>query len=147
MTDDEFVEFVQRNARRIADLLGNTPRVFGDPKRVVLKTQLFAGVLFNTIGGMIIVGVDCFFGHDVMLLTGTHDWRKFGADRVATFPSENYDIIVGDGAWIASGAIVLGPCKIGHHAVIAAGSVVRGDVEPFSLYAGNPAKKVADIAH
>jgi acetyltransferase-like isoleucine patch superfamily enzyme len=37
---------------------------------------------------------------------------------------------------------VLGPCRIGKHAVVGAGSVVRGDIEPYAIYAGNIAKKI-----
>jgi acetyltransferase-like isoleucine patch superfamily enzyme len=41
---------------------------------------------------------------------------------------------------------VLGPVKIGDHAVVAAGSLVREDVEPYTVVAGRPAKVVKKIA-
>ena len=37
-------------------------------------------------------------------------------------------------------AIIIGPCVIGEHAVVGAGSVVTRDVEPYTLVAGNPAQ-------
>ncbi|MFT4034161.1 MAG: hypothetical protein QM679_01140 [Patulibacter sp.] len=46
------------------------------------------------------------------------------------------------GAWVAAGAIVLGPCVIGENAVVAAGAVVTGDVAPYTVVAGVPAKPV-----
>ncbi|MEY2443252.1 MAG: hypothetical protein QOJ46_2678, partial [bacterium] len=51
----------------------------------------------------------------------------------------------GEGAWIGSGAIVLGPCRIGAHAVVAAGAVVTEDVAPETLVAGVPARTVRSL--
>jgi acetyltransferase-like isoleucine patch superfamily enzyme len=99
-------------------------------------------MLINVSSGRVEVGKDCFFGHTVMLLTGTHDVTKFGPERVTSYPKEGRDIILEEGVWLASGVIVLGPSRIGKHAVVGAGSVVRGDIEPYSIYAGNIAKKI-----
>lgn len=53
-------------------------------------------------------------------------------------------ITIEDDVWIGFGSIVLGGVKIGEGSIIAAGSVVTKDVEPYSIYAGVPARKVAD---
>ena len=50
------------------------------------------------------------------------------------------DIEIGDCVFIGSHSAVLGGSVVGHHSVIAAGTVVRaGDIPPFSLVVGNPA--------
>lgn len=49
-------------------------------------------------------------------------------------------IIVEDDVWIGANAIILSGVRIGQGAVVAAGSVVTQDVEPYSIVAGNPAK-------
>lgn len=49
-------------------------------------------------------------------------------------------IIVEDEVWIGANVIIMSGVKIGKGAVIAAGSVVTKDVEPFSIVGGNPAK-------
>ncbi len=49
---------------------------------------------------------------------------------------------VGDDVWVGFGAIVLSGVRIGRGAIIAAGSVVTKDVEPYAIVAGNPAVKV-----
>jgi galactoside O-acetyltransferase len=54
-------------------------------------------------------------------------------------------IVIGDDAWIGMNVIVLKGVTIGEGAIIAAGSVVTTNVEPWSLYAGNPAKKIKDL--
>jgi acetyltransferase-like isoleucine patch superfamily enzyme len=53
-------------------------------------------------------------------------------------------IIVSDDVWIGYGAIILSGVRIGQGSIIAAGSVVTGDVDPFSIYAGVPARKIKD---
>lgn len=50
------------------------------------------------------------------------------------------DIVIGDCVFIGSHCAVLGGSVVGHHSVIAAGTVVRmGTIPPFSLVVGNPA--------
>lgn len=51
-------------------------------------------------------------------------------------------IAIGDNVWIAAGCTILGGTVIGEGSVIAAGSVVKGEVPPRSLYGGNPAKLI-----
>jgi acetyltransferase-like isoleucine patch superfamily enzyme len=41
--------------------------------------------------------------------------------------------------------LVLGPCRIGEHAVVAAGSVVRADVPPYTVVGGVPARVLSTI--
>jgi acetyltransferase-like isoleucine patch superfamily enzyme len=47
-----------------------------------------------------------------------------------------------DDAWIGAGAIVLRGLTIGSGAIVGAGSVVTHDVEPMTIVAGNPAKRI-----
>src|ERR1019366_10735800 len=129
MTDAEFIALVKRNAPFIANTLLHVARVYGDPQRIAWNSQYPPNdMLINVSSGRVEVAKDCFFGHTVMLLTGTHDVTKFGPERVTSYPKEGRDIILEEGVWLASGVIVLGPCRIGKHAVVGAGSVVRGDI-------------------
>jgi len=130
----------------IAQRLMLTPSVFGDIKRIKIAPHVVVNnTLFNTSSGDIIVESDVCFGHNVCLLTGTHDIRKKGRKRISTYPRTGHDIIIHEGVWLSSNVTVLGPCEIGEHAVIAAGSLVLNDVKPNSLYAGSPAKFIKDI--
>jgi len=48
-------------------------------------------------------------------------------------------------AWIGAGSIILAGVVIGQYSVIGAGSVVTHDVPDNSIFAGNPAKRIADL--
>jgi hypothetical protein len=50
--------------------------------------------------------------------------------------------VIGNDVWIGYQALVLPGVTIGHGAVVAAASVVVGDVDPHTVVAGNPARVV-----
>ncbi len=54
------------------------------------------------------------------------------------------DVIIGDRVWIGYGALILPGVKLGEGAVVGAGAVVTKDVEPFTIVAGNPARKIGE---
>jgi maltose O-acetyltransferase len=56
--------------------------------------------------------------------------------------SSGYDVEIGEGAWLATNVMVAGPVKFGAHAVVGGGSVVRKDVEPYAVVAGNPVRLI-----
>lgn len=132
--------------QRIKDVTLNQYRVFGDAKRLILSQNCIVNnALFNLSSGNIIIGEYVFFGHNVSLITGTHNCNKFGIERMCDYPKEANDILIEEGAWIASNVTVLGPCKIGKHSVVAAGAVVKGDVPSYHIVAGIPAKTIKEI--
>jgi len=53
-------------------------------------------------------------------------------------------IKVGDDVWIGLGCIILSGVEIKSGCIIAAGSVLTKDTEEYSIYAGVPAKKIAN---
>lgn len=55
------------------------------------------------------------------------------------------DIHVEDEVWIGARVVVFPGVTIGRCSVIGAGSVVRQDVEPYTVYAGVPARKIREI--
>jgi maltose O-acetyltransferase len=61
--------------------------------------------------------------------------------------SEELPVTVGKGAWVGVGSILLPGADVGDGAVIAAGSVVRGRVEPYELWGGIPARSLRKLDH
>jgi acetyltransferase-like isoleucine patch superfamily enzyme len=121
-------------------------RVHGRLERLHIDpTAIVNNALFNVSGGEISIGEYAFFGHEVAVLTGTHDITKFGRERQTTFPRSGRDVVIEEGVWVASHAMVLGPVRIGKHAVVAAGSLVLEDVAPYTVVAGRPAKVMKKI--
>lgn len=132
--------------REIAQQLLSYPRVFGDWSRVKLGVNVVLNdALINTSSGDVTLEDYVFFGHGVCLLTGTHDYHKLNVERQTGIPQQGRDILIRQGAWLGSNVTVLGPCVIGAHSVVAAGSVVVRDIEDYAVYAGVPAQKIKDI--
>lgn len=130
----------------IAHRLMYTPKVFGDRNRLTLgQNVVLNDALINTSSGLVTIDDFVFCGHGVSLLTGSHDYKKINLSRQTTIPKNDRDIIIHEGAWLGSNVTIIGPCTIGAHSVVAAGSVVVRDVESYSIYAGVPARKVKNI--
>ena len=120
--------------------------VFGDPTRLVIEPGAIVNdALFNVSSGTIRVEANAFFGHGVSLLTGTHDVDVIGPGRKDAIPTEGRDIVIGESAWVSSNATIIGPCRVGRHAVVAAGAVVIGDVPDYAVVAGVPARLIRTL--
>jgi acetyltransferase-like isoleucine patch superfamily enzyme len=52
--------------------------------------------------------------------------------------------VIEDDVWVGYGAIIISGVRIGKGSIIASGSVVTKDVEPYSIYGGVPAKKIGN---
>lgn len=57
---------------------------------------------------------------------------------------DGHHVRIGDGAWIGIGAVIVGDVTIGANSVVAANSVVRGDVPERVVVAGDPAVVVRE---
>jgi acetyltransferase-like isoleucine patch superfamily enzyme len=122
--------------------------IHGDPSRLnIAPTALVNNALFNVSSGRIVIEDNAFFGHNVCVLTGTHDFHSFGAERQNAIPRSGYDIRICQGVWISSNVTVIGPCVIGENSVVAAGSLVNSDVPPYTIVAGLPARPIKQIEH
>lgn len=55
------------------------------------------------------------------------------------------NVSIGEGSWIAAGAIIIPGVKIGKWCVVGAGSVVTKDIPDYSLAAGNRCKVIKKI--
>jgi acetyltransferase-like isoleucine patch superfamily enzyme len=137
---------VEKAVREAVERALSNPRIYGDERKLhVHPTAVVNDALFNLSSGEITVGEHAFFGHHVSVLTGTHDITLFDHERQVGVPKTGRDVVIGRGAWISTGALILGPCRIGEHAVVAAGSLVRSDVEPYTVVGGMPARVLSTI--
>ena len=71
-----------------------------------------------------------------LLLSGSHDHSRTGFDFLA-FP-----IVIEDGAWIGARSVVSGGVTCRTHSILGANAVTDKDLEPYTIYKGNPAVPV-----
>jgi putative colanic acid biosynthesis acetyltransferase WcaF len=88
--------------------------------------------------GMVTIGNNVCLSQGCLLLSGNHDYNK------ATFDLIVKGIVLEDGVWIGAKSIVAGGVVCRDHSVLGAGSVASKELEPYSVYRGNPAVKVKD---
>ena len=126
--------------------------VHGNKKRVKLgKNCSTMNSIFNVISGEIHIGDNTIFGHNCMVLTGTHNFKngfRISLDTSSNqdeTPTKGRDIIIGSGCFIGSGVTIIGPVKIGNNVIVGSGSVVTKSIPSFTFYAGVPAKFIKKI--
>jgi len=59
-----------------------------------------------------------------------------------SMPDAGPDTVVGDDVWIGQGATILPGARIGTGCIIGASAVVSGEIAPYTIVAGNPARAV-----
>jgi len=87
------------------------------------------------------IGDDVWCGQDVFVSDASHGYqdpdvpigRQFGAHQ---------PVRIGSGTWIGHGAMILPGTVIGRNVVVAAGSVVRGEVPDHAVVGGVPARLI-----
>ncbi|MFM9997139.1 MAG: putative colanic acid biosynthesis acetyltransferase [Phycisphaerales bacterium] len=72
------------------------------------------------------------------LCAGTHDYTK------ANMPLIRPPIVIGADAWIAADAFVGPGVTVGEGAILGARAVALKDLEPWTIYSGNPARAVKE---
>ena len=74
----------------------------------------------------IIIGNDVQFSPNVQIYDHDHDFRAEGGVKAGKYKTGSIEI--GNKVWIGANTIILRGTKIGDNAVIAAGSIVKGEV-------------------
>lgn len=86
----------------------------------------------------VVIGHDVAVSTDLTILTAQHDVNS------ADFAPIGAPTSIGDYAWLPTRIIILPGANVGEGAVVATGSVVTRPVEPYTIVAGVPARKIAD---
>jgi len=91
------------------------------------------------------LGDDVWTGHHVYITDQNHGYDD-PALPISRQSMPEQPVRVGSGSWLGHGTVVLPGATIGEHVVIGANSVVRGEIPPFTVAAGVPARVVKEIA-
>jgi acetyltransferase-like isoleucine patch superfamily enzyme len=120
---------------------------------IVIGKNFYIGK-FSQIECDVEIGANVIFASHVALIGRyDHHYQQLGVPiRLAAQIKDNdynwkglsQKIIIEDDVWVGHGSLILSGIKIAQGSIIAAGSIVTKDVQPFSIYAGAPAKKIGD---
>lgn len=91
------------------------------------------------------IGDDVWFGQDVFVTDANHGFLALDVP-IGQQLGPHQPVRIGDGSWVGHGAVVLPGTTIGRHVVVAAGSVVRGDIPDNAIVAGVPAKVIRVVS-
>lgn len=142
---------IRRNAR--LDLNAGNKLIIGD--RTIIENHV---ILNNGIGdieignntmitsrgmilGPVLIGNNVILGIGSQVLGLTHDYENVEIpikDQGVT----GTKVVIEDDVWIGGNCVIIQGVKIGKRSLVAAGSVVTKDVEPYTIVAGNPARPI-----
>ena len=117
-------------------------------KNTIIKDYVCFNGLTVAGSGNITIGSYFHSGVEIMIIAQNHnydsgDFIPYGTDYVYK------DIVIEDFVWLGSRVTILPDTHIGEEAIIQAGSVVHGEIPPYAIAGGNPAKvfKYRNIEH
>lgn len=96
-------------------------------------------VLFGA--GEIVLGDNVLLSPFVCIASHQHSYKNLEIP-ISKQPIRYDPVIIEDDVWIGMNALILPGTKIGKGAIIAAGSVVRGEVDPYTIVGGSPSKVI-----
>lgn len=97
------------------------------------------------------IGNFCSIARNVQIQGGYHNYNRVTTYSIIKSFFKEHDaeefinkgiITIEDDVWIGANSVILSGIILGRGSIVAAGSVVTKDVEPYSVVGGNPAKKI-----
>ena len=116
---------------------------FGSGKDVRVGNLVGIGKNFTLHNCILTIDDHLMMGEDVMIIGGGHNFDDLDTPMGKQGAKEKSELHIAGDVWIGARAIILPGCKrIGHGAIIGAGSVVTKDVPDYAIVGGNPAKVI-----
>ncbi|MBS4069011.1 MAG: acyltransferase [Sulfurimonas sp.] len=113
-------------------------------KKIEIGNRVYIGKgAFLSASDGIIVGSGVAIGPEFMVMGGDHKFDVVGKRlHELTAGGDNRKIVIEDDVWIGARVTLLKGAKIGEGAIVGACSLVTKDIPPYTIYAGNPAKRI-----
>ena len=94
-------------------------------------------------GNGIRIGRDVLIAPSVQIVPTNHEFaRRDIPIRAQRFRPSRGGVDIGDDCWVGAGAVLLDGARIGRGAIVGAGSVISGEIAPWEIWGGNPARKL-----
>lgn len=87
------------------------------------------------------IGDNVIMGPDVKVYSRNHKFDRLDIP-ISRQGKNYYKTFIGNDVWLGANTIVTAGCKIGDHAIVAAGSVITKDVPDYAIVGGVPAKVI-----
>ena len=104
----------------------------GDRANIGFNCEIFSA-------SRVTVGADAMLAAYCYVIGGDHEYGD-ATSPVTAQGRRSKGVSLGDGVWLGAGAKILDGVRIGGHAIIGAGAVVKVDVPEFAVAAGRPAR-------
>lgn len=105
-------------------------------------TQINSGCVIYS-GNGIRIGKNVLIAANCTLAATNHEFARADVPIAQQrFQPSRGGIVIEDDVWIGAGTILLDGAVVGRGSVIAAGSLVRGAVGAYGVYAGNPLRLI-----
>lgn len=119
----------------------NRHAYFGTGRDMVMGD--YSGLGANCIvPNNIVIGKYVMMASRVFIADNNHIYERTDIPMCFQGKTENEVTVIEDDVWIGTGVIMTPGHTIGKGSILAAGSVVTKDVEPYSVMGGNPAKLI-----
>jgi acetyltransferase-like isoleucine patch superfamily enzyme len=116
------------------------------PRALVIGDRCVLGLRTGIVAHESIeIGDDVWFGQDVFVTDSNHGYADLDVP-IGRQLGKHQPVAIGDGTWVGRGAVILPGTRIGRMAIVAAGSVVRGEVPDRCIVGGVPARVLRVIA-
>ncbi len=140
------VGFVARRlaARQMLDSCGPDVNVehganFGSGKGITLGARSGIGIDAD-LHGTITIGDDVMMGPRCTIFSRNHRTDDPTRPMNTQGFEEDKPVVIGDDVWLGANTTILPGVHIGSGSIVAAGAVVTGDVPPYSIVGGVPAR-------
>jgi acetyltransferase-like isoleucine patch superfamily enzyme len=112
---------------------------------IVIGNNVFIGAAceFN-IRSKITIADDCLIASGCRFIDHDHDITRRDVPMIAQVECEEAPITIADDVWLGVNVIVLKGVTIGRGAIVGAAAVVTRDIGPYEIWAGVPARKIAE---
>ncbi len=112
-----------------------------------------APYIFPVSAEKLVIGKFCQIADGVLFVTASANHRYDGVSSYpfavfdggfdeprASLPGPGADTVIGNDVWIGTRATILPGTRLGDGVIVGAGAVVGGEIPPYSIVGGNPAR-------